>query len=897
MTLDKFFSKRIQKPEEEKPDALERDGELITETIKREPEKKIEKPDKKEETPAPEPEDVIEGILLDVGYDGKQGKAYGWIYETNTQKLRKWYDTSGHLPYLLSDLREEEIRARHEGVLKHRGFVNLKTIKKFDLIKDQAVTMSKVVAKDPLSIGGRGDSIRNLLQGHSWEDYIQYHKCYAYDKQIVMGMPYRISGGKISPITPEISQDVRKQITKLFESEKEDYILALDQFLGYFFCPIPDIKRVAFDIEVFSPVDRIPDAGRADERIISVTFAGNDGLKRILMLQRDDVEEGSKIPECDAELEIFEREKDLLSEVFRIFESYPLVLSYNGDNFDLKYIYNRAIKHLGFFPDQVPIYMTSTPQSEVGHLKENIHVDLYKFFHNRAIKISAFKNIYPDVSLNTVSQTFLDAGKVCLDKPISELCLQELGYYCLRDSQLTLDLTTFNNNLVMNLIFLLMRITRLSMEDLTRQGVSAWLRNLFYAEHRARAFIIPTQDYIKRYKGGASTKAMIKGKKYQGAIVVQPQPGVHFNVVVLDFASLYPSIIKQWNLSYETVNCPHPECKNDEDYRIPGTPYWRCSRKVGIMALVIGLLRDLRVKYFKDKAKDKSLSKAEKQMYNIITQSLKIIINASYGVFGSEAFPLFCLPVADATTAIGRYAITQTQEECARMGVEVIYGDTDSVFLKNPAQELIAKLIEWSEKELQIELDVEKTYRYLALSDRKKNYFGVYKDGNVDIKGLTGKKRHVPPFIQNAFLEMIEELRKVQVESDFETAKQGIRSKLKGFIKKLENREFAVEELAFQMTLSKDLNQYSKTMPQHVRAARLLAERTKKDLSSGDIIRFVKTRGAEGVLPVELAKVTDISIKVYKQQLESTFEQVLDAMGIPFEELYGIKVRKLDAFI
>ncbi len=897
MTLDKFITKNQRKRKIIKAE----EASLAIE--EQEEEKPIEELQEKEKVDSDKiyksrgnakDEEIIEGIILDIGYDGQEAKAYLWIYNPNTQQLLKWYDTSGHLPYLLSDLSKAEIERKYPNVLRHRGFAELKEIKKFDLLRDKPVTMTKVIAKDPLSIGGRADSIRNILKHHSWEDDIRYHKCFAYDKQIVMGMPYQIKGDKINPVHPEIAESIKKQIYELFKSEKEEYLLALDQFLEYFFSPIPEMKRVAFDIEVFSDPNRIPDALKAEEKIICITFAGNDGLRRILALKRDDVREGETISESTPKLELFENEKDLLKETFKIFADYPIVLSFNGDNFDLKYIYNRAIKHLGFSKDEIPIYMTITPQNEVAHLRKGVHIDLYKFFHNRAIKVSAFRNIYKDVSLDTVGQTFLNEAKIVLEKPISELTINELGYYCLRDSELTLNLTTFNHNLIMNLIVLLMRITRLSMEDLTRQGVSTWLRNLFYAEHRARAFLIPKPDYLQKLKGKASTTAMIKGKKYKGAIVVQPHPGVHFNVVVLDFASLYPSIIKTWNLSYETVNCPHPECKNN---KIPETPHWVCTKKVGIMSLIIGLLRDLRVKYFKNRAKDKSLSDEERQLYNIITQSLKIIINASYGVFGSETFPLFCLPVAEATTAIGRYAITQTQMKCEEMGVEVIYGDTDSVFLKNPSKEQIQEIINWSEKELQIELDIEKSYRYLALSERKKNYLGVYLDGNVDIKGLTGKKRHVPPFIQNAFLEMVESLSKVKAPEDFEEAKQEIRNKLRNVIKKLENHEFSVEELAFQMTLSKDVHKYTKSIPQHVRAAKLLESKLHKKIQSGDIIRFVKTKGSEGVLPIELAKPTDISIKKYKQQIESTFEQVLDAIGIPFEELYGMKVRKLDAFV
>jgi DNA polymerase I len=895
MSLDRFLKKKPKGRDGEEPDeeiGADTEDEVEEEELVEElGEALIQEP---EEEQAKEGDESVEGIILDVGYDGSLAKAYLWIYDLKKKNLIKWYDSSGHKPYLLSDLSASEINSRYPRVSRHRGFEGLKEIRKFDLLRDRAVTMTKVIAKDPLSIGGRGDSIRNIIEGHSWEDYIRYHKCFAYDKQIVLGMPYKLEGDKLRVIQPEIPKEIKSEIVRLFEGEKEDYLLALDQFLGYFFSPIPDVKRVAFDIEVFSQPNRIPDPEKAEEEIICITFAGNDGFRRILSLKRQDVEEGERIPECASDPEIFTDERELLRETFKIFEEYPIVLSFNGDNFDIKYIYNRAIKHLGFSRNEIPLYMTKTPMSEVGHLKDGIHVDLYKFFHNRAIKVSAFRNMYKDVSLNTVGQTFLDDAKIALEKPISELCVHELGYYCLQDSELTLRLTTFNDNLIMSLLILLMRITRLSMEDLPRQGVSTWIRNLFYAVHRARAFLIPKPDYLQRVKGKATTKAMIKGKKFKGAIVVEPNPGIHFNVVVLDFASLYPSIIKTWNLSYETVNCPHPECKNN---KIPGTPHWVCTRKVGIMSLVIGLLRDLRVKYFKNKAKDKSLTDDERQLYKIIQQSMKIIINASYGVFGSEAFPLYCLPVAEATTAIGRFAITETQKKCEEMGVEVIYGDTDSVFLKNPTQEQIEEIINWSEEELQIELDIEKSYRYLALSDRKKNYLGVYTDGNVDIKGLTGKKRHVPPFIQNAFLDMVEEFSKVRAEEDFEVAKQQIRSRLKSYIKKLENHEFTVDELAFQMTLSKDLHKYTKTIPQHVRAARLLESKTDKKIQSGDIIRFVKTKGSEGVLPVELAKVSDISIKKYKQQIESTFEQVLDAIGIPFDELYGMKVRKLDAFI
>ncbi len=116
--------------------------------------------------------------------------------------------------------------------------------------------------------------------------------------------------------------------------------------------------------------------------------------------------------------------------------------------------------------------------------------------------------------------------------------------------------------------------------------------------------LIPNAEDILTKKGKTSTTAVIKGKKYKGAIVVEPTPGVHFNVAVMDFPSLYPSIIKVWNLGYQSIRCNHPGCKG---HSIPDTQHWVCTEKRALESLLIGSLRDLRVKWYKSRAKDKTL--------------------------------------------------------------------------------------------------------------------------------------------------------------------------------------------------------------------------------------------------------------------------------------------------
>jgi DNA polymerase elongation subunit (family B) len=80
-----------------------------------------------------------------------------------------------------------------------------------------------------------------------------------------------------------------------------------------------------------------------------------------------------------------------------------------------------------------------------------------------------------------------------------------------------------------------------------------------------------------------------------------------------------------------------------------------------------------------------------------------VILNASYGVFGAASFDLYCPPVAEATAAIGRHSITQILNRAEGLGIQVLYGDTDSLFLKNPSKEQIEELARWTErKSLQI---------------------------------------------------------------------------------------------------------------------------------------------------------------------------------------------------
>jgi DNA polymerase I len=819
------------------------------------------------------PDNLGRCYLLSAGYDGDSMKAYVRLYEPEEQIIYLWYDDTGHQPYLISKSSPEEL-AQNRRVATHSGFQGFQTEEKYDGLTDQTITVTKVVAKDPLSIGGRGGSIRNYLD-ETWESRIRYYSCYIYDRGIVPGMPYRVVDGGLVADDWSLPVGVEDQFEEILAGTEDRFRGSMREWARLLQCPIPEIRRVAVDIEVRpSVVNRMPSADQAGDPVICVAFAGSDGLRKVLLLNDSEMEvETPVIPGAD-DVTVYESERDIVLETFRVIAGYPVVLTFNGDDFDFKYLRNRA-RNLGVPDADNPI----TLGRRFAYLTNGIHIDLYQFFRNRSIQGYAFGNVYREFSLDDITVGVLGEGKIQVGD-IGQLPLKELGEYCMQDAYITYRLTAFNHNLVMNLMVMLQRISKTILEDTSRLGVSRWILAMMEWMHRREGWLIPNTRDIIESKGGTTTEAIIKGKKYQGAIVRDPKPGVHFKVTVVDFASLYPSAIRNWNLSYDTLLCGHEECK---DNLIPGTPHWVCRRRSGMTSELIGSLRDLRVFWYKPKARDESLSEDERQYYHVVQQALKVFLNASYGVFGAESFPLYCPPLAESTAAVGRYAMEEAGRKSEELGIEVLYGDTDSVFLNHPTKEQTDALVEWADEALGIDLEVEKTYRYAVFSERKKNYLGVYEDGHLDIKGLTGKKRHIPPILKAAFDELTAILSGVQKQEEFPRAKEEIRGLVEEVHRRLKEREFDIEEVAFQMQLGKDLSRYE-TNPQHVKAGRMLVE-LGHEIVEGDIISYVVTR--DDVLPAIVAKPRDVDVNKYEEYLEGTFEQLLDALDMSFDALVG----------
>ena len=823
-------------------------------------------------------------LLISAAYDNQKKLAVLKFYDPVSQEILLWDDKTGHKPYCYSRLSPEEIPTT---ISDRDDVIDIKETKKIDMLQDKSITVSKIIVKDPLAIGGTqtDKSIRNLID--TWESDIKYYENYLYDNLLIVGKYYKIENDKIIPQEVEISDETRLSLKDMLWDKLGDISLPdkkqfeenVSQWANLLNQPIPKIKRISLDIEVDSDVGRIPDPKAAEKKVTAIGFESSDGLKQIFVLRQSGTDEGTNDLSPDIKITFYDegKEKNMILDAFKIVQQYPLLITYNGDGFDLPYLYNRAEK-LGIGKENNPFYM----MRDSATLRKGVHLDLYRTMSNRAFQIYAFGQKYNDFSLNSVSNGLLNEKKIDYGIELGDLTLYQTAKYCQNDARLTYKLTSFDNDLLMNLLVVISRIARMPIDDISRMGVSQWIRSLLYFEHRKNGSLIPRRDELDSRSSGVSNDAVIKNKKFRGGLVVEPKEGIHFDVTVMDFASLYPSIIKVKNISYETVRCPHDECKKNT---IQQTNHWVCKKKNGLSSLLIGSLRDLRVNYYKTMAKKNTLTDEERHLYTVVSQALKVILNASYGVMGAEIFPLYFLPAAEATTATGRHIILDTINKCNDAGIEVLYGDTDSLFIKNPTPQQIQTIIDRAKADHNVELEVEKEYRYVVLSDRKKNYLGVTKSGKVDVKGLTGKKSHTPPFIKTLFFELLDILAKVETENGFEHAKEEISDKISECTKRVQAKEIPLSELAFNVMISKAPKEYVKTVPQHIRAARQLE--SIREIKKGEIISYVKIINKPGVRPVELARQNEIDSSKYMEFMENTLNQITSSMGLDFDTILG----------
>jgi len=431
------------------------------------------------------------------------------------------------------------------------------------------------------------------------------------------------------------------------------------------------------------------------------------------------------------------------------------------------------------------------------------------------------------------------------------------------------------------LAFLLSRIANLPLPmAVTNRQVSTWIRSILHFHLRKKNIMIPRSVELRKGETAQSVP---------GALTFQPKTGTYFNTTVLDFESLYPSIIDSYNLSYETVDCSHQECGGN---RVPGTNHYVCMRKRGIYSVLIGALKDLRIYWFKPLSKDSSVSAEERRLAEAASRLLKLILVSSYGVT-VRIHGLAQPALAESITAYGRYALKESWDLAEQSGLKPLYGDTDSLFLDSPTDEQVRWLIGTVKEKLRLDLAVDKVYSVCVLPRAMKAYFGIRKDGTPDVKGLTAIKSNSPPFIQKVFMDCVKQLANVKNWTEFERAKQSIPKVVDSAIADLRSGKVPLRELEYTVRLHFDPSERpveDEALHQPYQCAVQLMSRG-KEVHRGEVVSFVKVKpfnfGGKTftVKPTEMVKdFREVNANDYVRNLTTAFSQTFKPMNISFKE-------------
>ncbi|WP_199685736.1 DNA polymerase II [Serratia inhibens] len=482
---------------------------------------------------------------------------------------------------------------------------------------------------------------------------------------------------------------------------------------------------------------------------------------------------------------------------------------------------------------------------------------------------------FPSFSLEYVAQALLGEGK-SIDNPYQRMAEIDrrfaedkpaLARYNLKDCELVTRIFAKAELLT----FLLERATVTGLAADRSGGSVAAFSNLYMPRMHRLGFVAPNLGEQPE-------------EHSPGGFVMDSRPGLYDSVLVLDYKSLYPSIIRTFLIDPVGLveGMRHP---GDAD-SVPGFRHARFSRGKHCLPAIVEQIWQGR-------------EAAKRQQNKPLSQALKIIMNALYGVLGSSGCRFFDPRLASSITLRGHEIMRQTRELIEAQGYQVIYGDTDSTFvwLKQPHSEqqaaqigrtLVQQVNQWWQQHLQqqfglenaLELEFETHYsRFLMPTIRgaeqgsKKRYAGliVKPDGNEEMvyKGLETVRTDWTPLAQQFQQLLYQRIFKQQPYQDF----------VREYVSKTLNGDFD-DRLVYRKRLRRKLEEYQRNVPPHVRAARIADDYNRQQgrplqYQSGGWISYVMT--VAGPEPLE----TQQSAIDYQHYLDRQLQPVADAI-LPF---------------
>ena len=631
----------------------------------------------------------------------------------------------------------------------------------------------------------------------------------------------------------------------------------------------PKLRMLSIDIECSMKSD-----------LYSIALYG-DGLEEVLVVNPDK-QNGKK------KYQGFQNETGVLKAFFSIVKQYDsdVFIGWNLIGFDLKWLYRKCISlRIGFdIGTDGPSEMLEPGKNFnqwIARIPGRAALDGIPMIRSAFVKVD-------DYSLSTVAHTILGRKKQ-IEKTGKEKVAEitrlfhedkpALARYNLEDARLVHEI--FEK---LSLAQLAVRRSQLTGLALDRVGGSMAAFDFLYLPRLHR----------KGYVAYTDPRAPA-GNAAPGGLVLESQPGFYQNVAVLDFKSLYPSIIRTFSVDPLAANMVLHDLQDDsklpEQGRIVKGP-------AGLSfdtdwAILPGIIEHLW--HERDKAK--------KVEDSTISQAVKIIMNSFYGVLGSQGCRFYDPRIAGSITRTGHWLLNFSREFIEEKGFKVIYGDTDSLFVclgegdpmtvHKAGHKLAGSLNDFLGKELRncfdvesfLDIELEKVFlRFFMPTIRgreagsKKRYSGLIsgKEGKPELyfAGLESSRRDWTALAKKFQADLFNLIFTKYDDSD-------LKETLSELVKNRHDQLFSGEldrNLIYRKGISKPLKDYTKTAPPHVRAARMLDE------FDGRVIRYVMT--IAGPEPVQKRSGAKFDYEHYNEkQLAPIGDMVLHFFDMDFQSV------------
>ncbi len=633
----------------------------------------------------------------------------------------------------------------------------------------------------------------------------------------------------------------------------------------------PRLKVLSIDIETSAT-----GTSATGEQLYSIALHARD-FERVLIVDRHGLEHAESLASEKAVIRRF-------LEYLHVLDP-DVITGWNVVDFDLAFLARAARRHgfrfaIGRSDDEFDL------RKDASFTRESRAVVFGRqVLDGLSLMRGAFIRL-DDYRLETAAQTFLGKGKL-LRGPARHAEIDRLYH---EDPQRLVDYNLEDARLVMQILdrtgLIELAIARSLLTGMQLDRVSAAIASvdsLYLNALRRRGVVAPSV-------GAAERAAQITG-----GYVLDSKPGLYHNVLVFDFKSLYPSIIRTFNIDPLTYVADQVPLLTKEG---PGevadaagkaaAPVIRAPNGACFRRDVAGIIPQLLTDLAAEREQAKRAGDAVK------SNAVKILMNSFYGVLGAGASRLFSPAVANAVTHFGQQLIRWAAEYTTGNGYDVLYGDTDSLFVYSHeadpqraaalAERLRGDIARMVADRVQtefgcdsvLELEFAKLYRRFFLPElrggkggSKKRYAGlVLQNGHekIEFTGLESVRRDwsaVSKRFQSELLALVFHDRPV---GDF----------IKDFVRDLRAGCFD-EQLTYKKAIRKDLDAYTTTTPPHVKAAR------KQSAAVGRIIEYVMTRN--GPEPAgELTAPPDYAHYI-EHQLAPIADAILRFLGTDFESI------------